>query len=151
LIDFDFPVPGSVRRHRCDRRAGIFPRTVGRRPDRAVFRPADLKAHFPHDFPAAGRASAGKTFFDLDRICPTPAVRMSAKKESRMTNKQLELGFNEAGLAAVRRRSQSKSQRAAWWFARMRQIVANAVDWPSAGEPRPEQTWLPGSRREVRV
>ena len=41
--------------------------------------------------------------------------------------------------------------RANWWFARMRTIVENAMDWSAAAEPRPEQIWIPGAHREVKV
>jgi len=69
------------------------------------------------------------------------------------TNEQLELGFNPGS----RRRDpngapcQGRITRAAWWFARMRNVVEQAMDWNTAGEPRPEQIWIPGATREVKV
>jgi len=68
-----------------------------------------------------------------------------------MTDQQLELGFGAIktnGRASGRER---RISRGTWWFAHMRQIVDRAMDWPAAGEPRPEQIWLPGSTRQVRV
>jgi hypothetical protein len=29
--------------------------------------------------------------------------------------------------------------------------VERAMDWEAAGEPRPEQIWIPGANREVKV
>lgn len=59
-----------------------------------------------------------------------------------MTNEQLELS-----LAAVRQpepmpRRESRQSRAAWWFRQMRRVVNSAMDWDTAPEPRPEQSWL---------
>ena len=70
------------------------------------------------------------------------------------TDQQLELGFN--GLPARangprRPASRDRIARANWWFARMRNIVADAMDWSAVAEPRPEQTWMPGANREVKV
>jgi hypothetical protein len=33
----------------------------------------------------------------------------------------------------------------------MRAIVESAMDWNAAAEPRPEQIWMPGANREVKV
>jgi hypothetical protein len=33
----------------------------------------------------------------------------------------------------------------------MRNIVGRAMDWETAGTPRPEQIWIPGAHREVEV
>jgi len=67
------------------------------------------------------------------------------------TNEQLELGFNRTHIGANGARSESRIARANWWFGRMRDIVARAMDWSAAVEPRPEQIWIPGVRREVKV
>jgi hypothetical protein len=68
------------------------------------------------------------------------------------TDNQLELGFN-AGLrpASGTGRREGRIARAAWWFAQMRDVVGRAMDWETAGEPRPEQIWIPGSVREVKI
>jgi hypothetical protein len=29
--------------------------------------------------------------------------------------------------------------------------VANAMDWSAPSEPRPEQIWIPGATREVKI
>ena len=67
------------------------------------------------------------------------------------TNEQMELGFNRGaafrGAAPTRR--EGRIARAGWWFARMRDIAEHAMEVP--GEPRPEQIWIPGATREVKV
>jgi hypothetical protein len=68
-----------------------------------------------------------------------------------MTDQQLELGFSGTKIVTGTNRRERRINRGAWWFAHMRQIVDRAMDWPAAGEPRPEQIWLPGARRQVRV
>jgi hypothetical protein len=69
------------------------------------------------------------------------------------TNEQLELGFNPdigcRGANGARR--EGRISRAAWWFAQMREVVERAMDWNAVGEPRPEQIWIPGAIREVKV
>jgi len=67
-----------------------------------------------------------------------------------MNNEQLELGINGANLLphpAI----QNRRTRADWWFAQMRNIVSRAMDWEAAGNPRPEQIWIPGAHRQVEV
>lgn len=70
-----------------------------------------------------------------------------------MNNEQLELGINpdiqNPGAKTTRRGG--RIVRAGWWFAQMRNIVGRAMDWESAGNPRPEQIWIPGAHREVEV
>ena len=66
------------------------------------------------------------------------------------TNEQLELGFNGLLPRAVAGR-EGRIARADWWFNRMRTIVENAMDWSAPAEPRPEQIWMPGANREVKV
>ncbi len=65
------------------------------------------------------------------------------------TDNQLELGFNgirpRAGLA----RREGRIARAGWWFAQMRDIVERAMD--ATAEPRPEQIWIPGTARQIKV
>ena len=67
------------------------------------------------------------------------------------TNEQLELGFNSVQIRADAAPREGRIARANWWFARMRTIVENAMDWSAAAEPRPEQIWIPGAHREVKV
>ena len=71
-----------------------------------------------------------------------------------MNNEQLELGIhgnklqlNGTGHPVTR----DRRARASWWFAQMRTIVSRAMDWETAGPPRPEQIWIPGAHREVEV
>jgi hypothetical protein len=67
------------------------------------------------------------------------------------TNEQLELGFNGTQTRIFGRRREPRVARAQWWFARMREAVAGAMDWPAASQPRPEQIWMPGANRELNV
>jgi hypothetical protein len=79
---------------------------------------------------------------------------MSSKERRIMTtNEQLELGFNPdiqcRGANPARRGG--RIARAGWWFMQMREIVERAMDWQSAGQSPPEQIWIPGTSREVKV
>ena len=67
------------------------------------------------------------------------------------TDNQLELGFNPGSQCrgATPARREGRIARAGWWFARMRDIVERAL--AATGEPRPEQIWIPGASREVKV
>ncbi|HEY3761431.1 MAG TPA: hypothetical protein VGN23_06760 [Verrucomicrobiae bacterium] len=65
------------------------------------------------------------------------------------TNKQLELGL--AGLKISAAPPQGRIARANWWFTQMRDVVGRAMDWSVPAEPRPEQIWIPGAAREVKV
>ena len=67
------------------------------------------------------------------------------------TNEQLELGFTGIKLPANGEQRHGRVTRAAWWFAQMREAVERAMDWNAVGEPRPEQIWIPGATREVKV
>ncbi len=67
------------------------------------------------------------------------------------TNEQLELGFNGGPLPVTSTRREGRIARANWWFAKMRESVANAMDWQAQAEPRPEQIWMPGANREVKI
>lgn len=64
------------------------------------------------------------------------------------TNEQLELGFNGAKLCPKATGPKSRIARAGWWFAQMRAIVNCAME---ADKPRPEQIWIPGASREIKV
>jgi hypothetical protein len=33
----------------------------------------------------------------------------------------------------------------------MREAVENAMDWQTVNQPRPEQIWMPGTNREVKI
>ena len=83
-----------------------------------------------------------------------PLCRMSRKERFNMTNatdNQLELGFNSIRPRPGATRREGRIARAGWWFSQMRDIVERAMDWETAGEPRPEQIWIPGANREVKV
>ncbi len=81
---------------------------------------------------------------------------MSRKERFTMTNatdNQLELGFNPdiQYRGANPARHGGRIARAGWWFTQMRDIVERAMDWEAAGESRPEQIWIPGASRQVKV
>jgi hypothetical protein len=79
---------------------------------------------------------------------------MSRKERFNMTNatdNQLELGFHGIQPRPNLAWREGRIARAGWWFAQMRDIVERAMDWEAAGEPRPEQIWIPGATREVKV
>ena len=65
------------------------------------------------------------------------------------TDNQLELGFNGIQPRLNPARREGRIARAGWWFAQMRDIVGRAME--AAGEPRPEQIWIPGASREIKV
>jgi hypothetical protein len=67
------------------------------------------------------------------------------------TNGQLELGFNGLAPQAKFTRREGRIARANWWFAKMRGAVENAMDWQTVNEPRPEQIWMPGANRQVKI
>ena len=67
------------------------------------------------------------------------------------TNEQLELGFNGTQTRIFGRRRETRATRAQWWFAKMREAVANAIDWDTRNESRPEQMWIPGANRELKA
>lgn len=67
------------------------------------------------------------------------------------TNEQLELGFNGNLLRNAGRRRETRMVRAKWWFAKMRETVANAMDWQAEAAPRAEQIWMPGAHRQAKA
>jgi hypothetical protein len=73
------------------------------------------------------------------------------KNKIMTTNEQLELGFNGIKPRANAARREGRIARANWWFAKMREAVAGAMDWQTQPEPRPEQIWMPGANREIKV
>ncbi len=79
---------------------------------------------------------------------------MSRNERFNMTNatdKQMELGFNGATIRMAAPRRAGRMARAGWWFAQMRTVVQQAMDWNAVEAPRPEQIWIPGATREVKV
>ena len=88
----------------------------------------------------------------MDSLCPSASARMSSKERHIMTtNEQLELGFNATQARIFGRRRELRVARAKWWFARMRAAVEGAMDWQTAATPQPEQVWMPGTNREIKV
>jgi hypothetical protein len=55
---------------------------------------------------------------------------------------QLELGFNGTARTTTPRRRQTRIERAAWWFGKMRAAVDNAITWGGKPTPPPQQIWL---------
>jgi len=67
------------------------------------------------------------------------------------TNEQLELGFNGTQTRIFGQRRERRVARGKWWFAKMREAVASAMDWQSPAAPRAEQIWMPGANRELKA
>jgi len=67
------------------------------------------------------------------------------------TNQQLELGFNGTQTRIFGRRREQRVARAKWWFAKMRETVANAMDWQNETPTRAEQIWMPGANRTLKA
>ena len=55
---------------------------------------------------------------------------------------QMELGFNDGAPVATLRHRQTRIERAAWWFGKMRATVDNAMNWSAQPTPPPQQIWL---------
>ena len=70
--------------------------------------------------------------------CKTDRVIMN---NNTYINGQLELGFNNRP-GVQRQRQQSRIERAAWWFAKMRSVVDNAIAWDSSKPTHSEQMRL---------
>jgi len=81
--------------------------------------------------------------------CQTVAKERFNMTMTNATDNQLELGFNGLLPRASSARREGRIARAGWWFARMRDIVENAME--TTGEPPPEQIWIPGTSRELKV
>jgi hypothetical protein len=67
------------------------------------------------------------------------------------TNEQLELGFKGTPTRIYGRRREERVARAKWWFSKMRAAVENAMVWQNADPVRPEQIWMPGANRQIKV
>ncbi len=67
------------------------------------------------------------------------------------TNEQLELGFNGTQARIFGKRRESRMARGQWWFAKMREAVAGAMDWQAQGAPRPKQILFSGVNRELKA
>jgi len=67
------------------------------------------------------------------------------------TNNQLELGFNGTQTRICGRRRETHMARGQWWFARMREVVSQAMDADTENQARPEQIWMSGSNRQAGV
>jgi hypothetical protein len=75
---------------------------------------------------------------------------MSSKERHIMTTiNQLELGFNGTQARIHGRRRETRTAHAKWWFAKMRAAVANA--WQEQTQPQPEQIWIPGTARQIKI
>ena len=76
---------------------------------------------------------------------------MTTNEQNQRLDEQLELGFNGAMQSRIYGRPRARVTRAQWWFAKMREAVANAVDWQNEIPSRPEQIWMWGANREVKI
>lgn len=61
-----------------------------------------------------------------------------------MFDTQMEMSFGRG--SRVNGRVQARTNRAQWWFRRMRQIVDLATDWQPVPPPRPVQIWFPAAK-----
>jgi hypothetical protein len=60
---------------------------------------------------------------------------------------QLELSFTPGTRRTPRR--QTRIERAAWWFGKMRAAVDNAMTWSAQPTPPPEQIWFAQPERKA--
>lgn len=68
-----------------------------------------------------------------------------------MTNTQLELGLSTKNRRSRHGRRRTRATRARWWFSQMRNAVEKAVDWQTEPAHHPEQIWLAGARRSIKI
>jgi hypothetical protein len=75
-----------------------------------------------------------QNIFGLDSICPTCRFSLWGEKTERhhMIDRQMELRIAKSTRSQSPVRRGRPAPRARWWFARMRQVVDNAIDWPPA-------------------
>jgi hypothetical protein len=59
-----------------------------------------------------------------------------------MKRQQLEMAFEGAGKLSWSERRQRRQSRAQWWFAQMRRVVNQALDWKPVPAARAEQGYL---------
>ena len=71
------------------------------------------------------------------------------RKVKYMFDQQMEFGMENAKLCPSVVRRQQRTNRARWWFDRMREVVEQAVDRRPAPQPYPEQIWFSGAQRTV--
>jgi hypothetical protein len=62
---------------------------------------------------------------------------------------QLELGINGPRPTRPGRRQRTRIERAAWWFAKMRQAVDSTTDWQPKPLPAGEQLWIESTYRRI--
>jgi hypothetical protein len=67
------------------------------------------------------------------------------------TTQQLELGFNATASRIHGRRRETRVTRAQWWFARMREAVANATSWQETEAASAEQIFFSGAKHELKA
>jgi hypothetical protein len=66
-----------------------------------------------------------KKYFHLDSLCPGASARVVAK----MNTNQMELSLKAKQVRATAAQKQRRQQRAQWWFAQMRRVVAASLEW----------------------
>lgn len=76
---------------------------------------------------------------------------MTTNEQNQLLDQQLELGFNGIMQSRIYGRPRTRVTRAKWWFSKMREAVANAVNWQDEMPSRPEQIWMPGANRSLEV
>jgi hypothetical protein len=82
------------------------------------------------EFRAEIRFFRPKLRFRVGQYLSNPPFKMGLKQKGIMIDRQIELGLSKVARQRSRTRRNRYSQRARWWFARMRQVVDNATDWP---------------------
>ena len=83
-----------------------------------------------------------------DLVCESVVV---IETKIMITNEQLELGFNATASRIYGRKRETRMARGQWWFAKMRAVVANAMEWPGQGESQPEQIFFSGVNRQLKA
>jgi len=84
-------------------------------------------------------------------LCQSGVVMETQIMTTMTNNQQLELGFNGTQARIFGQRRETRVTRAHWWFAKMREAVASAVDWSAQGQSRSEQILFPGANRSLKV
>lgn len=81
-------------------------------------------------------------------LCHVVAEERLIMTTTNATNEQLELGFHGAKRCVKPTGRRGRIARAGWWFTQMRAVVSRAAE---VAQPRPEQIWIPGASREVKI
>jgi hypothetical protein len=64
-------------------------------------------------------------YFHMDSICPGASVKVAGN----MNTNQMELSLKARQVRATAAQKQRRLERAQWWFAQMRRVVAASLEW----------------------